>query len=169
MTRSEGCEPSPPCQFQRLPIVRENRPRRIKDVRSSIGQSIALARNLTVSLFPNRDIRSYRNYPRPCHAENAMRSLIAAVFSVAALLSVNSGAFSQRVQPQGVQPQAAQPQVAQPQATEPKPNAASSSEYSYEEHGRYHPCPSSVRFNGRNACLGYPARCRVLPSDLIVH
>jgi hypothetical protein len=94
--------------------------------------------------------------------------LIAAVFSVAALLSVNSGVFAQGVQPQG-EPQAAQPQVAQPQAAEPKPNATSSSEYSYEEHGRYHPCPSSVRFNGRNACLGCPARCRVLPSDLIVH
>ena len=93
-----------------------------------------------------------------------MRSLIAAVFSVAALLSANSGAFAQ-----GVQPQGAQPQVAQPQAAQPKPIATSSSEYSYEEHGRYHPCPSSVRFNNRPACLGCPARCRWLPSDLTVH
>jgi hypothetical protein len=95
-----------------------------------------------------------------------MRSLIAAVFSVAALLSFNSGAFAQGAQPQGVQPQ-----VAQPQAAQPKPIATSPSEYSYEEHGRYHPCPASVRFNGRNACVGCPAPrdCRVLPSDLIVH
>jgi hypothetical protein len=87
-----------------------------------------------------------------------MRSLIAAVFSVAALLSFNSGAFAQ----------GAQPQVAQPQAAQPKPIATSSSEYSYEEHGRYHPCPASVRFNGRNACISCPAPrdCRVLPSDL---
>jgi hypothetical protein len=90
-----------------------------------------------------------------------MRSLIAAVFSVAALLSFNSGAFAQGAQPQGAQPEGAQP----------NPRPMSSSEYSYEEHGRYHPCPSSVRFNGRNACLGCPdARsCRALPSDLTAH
>ena len=88
-----------------------------------------------------------------------MRSLIAAVLSVAALLSVNSGAFAQGAQPQGAQPQIAQP----------TPGPTSSSEYSYEEHGRYHPCPSSVRFNNRPACLGCPARCRWLPSDLTVH
>ena len=100
-----------------------------------------------------------------------MRSLIATVFSVAALLSVNSGAFAQGAQPQGAQPQGAQPQIAQPQIAQPTPGPASSSEYSYQEHGRYHPCPSSVRFNGRNVCLGCPAPrdCRVLPSDLTVH
>ena len=90
-----------------------------------------------------------------------MRYLIAAVFTVAAFLLVNFGAFAQGAQPQGAPPEGAQP----------NPRAASSSEYSYEEHGRYHPCPSSVRFNGRNACLDCPdARsCRALPSDLTAH
>ena len=90
-----------------------------------------------------------------------MRYLIAAVFTVTAFLLVNFGAFAQGAQPQGAQPEGAQP----------NPRPTSSSEYSYEEHGRYHPCPSSVRFNGRNACLGCPdARsCRALPSDLTTH
>ena len=87
-----------------------------------------------------------------------MRYLTAAVFSVAAFLLLNFGAFAQGAQPQGAQPEGA--------PLNPRPT--SSSEYSYEEHGRYHPCPSTVRFNGRNACLGCPdARsCRALPSDL---
>ena len=90
-----------------------------------------------------------------------MRYLIAAVFTVTAFLLVNFGAFAQGAQPQG----------AQPEGVQPNPRPTSSSEYSYEEHGRYHPCPSSVRFNGRNACLGCPdARsCRALPSDLTAH
>jgi hypothetical protein len=90
-----------------------------------------------------------------------MRALIGIVFSVAALLSVNSGAFAQGAQPQS----AAQPQVAQS-----NPAQTSSSEYSWEERGRYHPCPASVRFNGRAACLGCPTprECRWLPSDLTV-
>jgi hypothetical protein len=90
-----------------------------------------------------------------------MRYLIAAVFTVTAFLLVNFGAFAQGAQPQGAQPEGAQP----------NPRPTSLSEYSYEEHGRYHPCPSSVRFNGRNACLGCPdARsCRALPSDLTAH
>jgi len=90
-----------------------------------------------------------------------MGYLIAAVFTVTAFLLVNFGAFAQGAQPQGAQPEGAQP----------NPRPTSSSEYSYEEHGRYHPCPSSVRFNGRNACLGCPdARsCRALPSDLTAH
>jgi len=90
-----------------------------------------------------------------------MRYLIAAVFTVTAFLLVNFGAFAQGAQPQGAPPEGAQP----------NPRPTSSSEYSYEEHGRYHPCPSSVRFNGRNACLGCPdARsCRALPSDLTAH
>ena len=50
--------------------------------------------------------------------ENGMRFLIAAVFSVA--LSVSSGAFAQGTQPEGAQPTPV-------------------SEYSYAEHGRYHP------------------------------
>ena len=85
-----------------------------------------------------------------------MRYLIAAVFTVTAFLLVNFGAFAQGAQPEGAQP---------------NPRPTSSPEYSYEEHGRYHPCPSSVRFNGRNACLGCPdARsCRALPSDLTAH
>ena len=90
-----------------------------------------------------------------------MGYLIAAVFTVTAFLLVNFGAFAQGAQPQGTQPEGAQP----------NPRPTSSSEYSYEEHGRYHPCPSTVRFNGRNACLGCPdARsCRALPSDLTAH
>ena len=90
-----------------------------------------------------------------------MRYLIAAVFTVTAFLLVNFGAFAQGAQPQGAPPEGAQP----------NPRPTSSSEYSYQEHGRYHPCPSSVRFNGRNACLGCPdARsCRALPSDLTAH
>jgi hypothetical protein len=95
-----------------------------------------------------------------------MRFLIAVVFSIAALLSVNSEAFAQ-----GAQPQGAQPQGAEPQAGQPKSGPTSLAEYSYTEHGRYHPCPSSVRFNGRNACLGCPdpRSCHVLPSDLTAH
>ena len=90
-----------------------------------------------------------------------MGYLIAAVFTVTAFLLVNFGAFAQGAQPQGAQPESAQP----------NPHPTSSTEYSYQEHGRYHPCPSSVRFNGRNACLGCPdARsCRALPSDLTAH
>ena len=90
-----------------------------------------------------------------------MGYLIAAVFTVTAFLLVNFGAFAQGAQPQGAPPEGAQP----------NPRPTSSSEYSYEEHGRYHPCPSTVRFNGRNACLGCPdARsCRALPSDLTAH
>jgi hypothetical protein len=90
-----------------------------------------------------------------------MRYLIAAVFTVAAFLLVNFGAFAQGAQPVGAQPVGAQP----------NPRPTPSSEYSYEEHGRYHPCPSSVRFNGRNACVGCPdvRSCSALPSDLTVH
>jgi hypothetical protein len=89
-----------------------------------------------------------------------MRSLIATVFSVAALLSVSSGVFAQGAQPaQGAPPA---------QGAQPIPTAASEYSPTYEEHGRYHPCPSSVRFSGRNACLGCPdpPYCRVLPADL---
>jgi hypothetical protein len=108
-----------------------------------------------------------------------MRTLIAAVFSVAALLSVSSGAFAQGAQivpappPQGAQPIPGAPpaQGAQPAQPIPSASTTSLSEYSptYEEHGRYHPCPSSVRFNGRNACLGCPTHCNGLPSDLTAH
>jgi hypothetical protein len=109
------------------------------------------------------------------HEENTMRSLIATVFSVAVLLSVTSGVFAQGVQPvQGSPPpQSAQPIPSTPPAQGAQPIPSATSEYSptYEEHGRYHPCPSSVRFNGRSACLGCPdpPYCRVLPSDLTVH
>jgi hypothetical protein len=80
-----------------------------------------------------------------------MRSLIA---TLATLLCFNT-AFAQGPQPQGAQPPAAQPSPA-------------TSEYSNVEGGRYYPCPASVRFNGRNACIGCPTprECRVLPSDL---
>jgi hypothetical protein len=104
-----------------------------------------------------------------------MRSLIAAVFSVAAVLFVSFSAIAQGAQPaQGAPPaQGAQPIPSAPPAQGAQPIPSASPEYSptYEEHGRYHPCPSSVRFNGRNACLGCPdpPYCRVLPSDLTVH
>ena len=99
-----------------------------------------------------------------------MRSLIAAVFTITALLSVYSESFAQGAQPEPAQPQTAQPQTAQPQAAQPSPGPTLS-QYSYEEHGRYHPCPSSVRFAGRAACLGCPSPrdCRALPSDLTIH
>src|SRR5262249_3517036 len=89
-----------------------------------------------------------------------MRFFNAAVFFISALLSVFSVAFAQGAPPPGAQPQPAQPS--------PGPTF---SQYSYEEHGRYHPCPSSVRFNNRAACLGCPTPwdCRALPSDLTVH
>jgi hypothetical protein len=93
--------------------------------------------------------------------ENAMRSLIVAVFSVA-LLCVSSGAFAQDVQP--IPQPNTQPSTrptAQP-TPRPTPGAASSSqptpsEYtSYSEPGRYHPCPASVGFpDGRVVCLGW--------------
>jgi hypothetical protein len=101
--------------------------------------------------------------------ENAMRSLIVAVFSVA-LLCVNSGAFAQGDQPipqpstQPIPQPNTQPSTrptAQP-TPRPTPSAASSSqptpsEYkSYAEPGRYHPCPASVGFpDGRIVCLGW--------------
>jgi hypothetical protein len=90
-----------------------------------------------------------------------MRSLITAVFFVAALLCVNSGAFAQ----------AAQTPAAQSPVAQPARGPTTSSEYSFEEHGRYNPCPSSVKFNNRPACLGCPTPwdCRALPSDLTVH
>src|SRR5262249_52338614 len=116
-------------------------------------------------------LSSLATYPFFMTRENDMRFLIAAVFSVA--LSVSWGAFAQGTQPEGTQPQGAQPQGAQPQGAQPQaaqPTPGSSfSEYSYAEHGRYHPCPSSVRFRGRNACLGCPTRCPWLPADLTAH
>jgi len=76
-----------------------------------------------------------------------MRYLIAAVFTVTAFLLVNFGAFAQGAQPQGAQPEGAQP----------NPRPTSSSEYSYKEHGRYHPCPSSVLAARMRALV---VRCR---------
>jgi len=81
-----------------------------------------------------------------------MRSLIAAVFSVATLLSANSGTFAQGAQP-GPGP------MLGPGATpNPAPSSQSSSEEApraWPEPGRYHPCPASVAFGtGRSVCLG---------------
>jgi hypothetical protein len=105
-----------------------------------------------------------------------MRSLILAVFSVAALLCVSSNALAQGVQPiprltpppntQPTPPLSGQPapqpntQPAPepntqltPPTPSPTPGAAASSpatkesEYrAYPESGRYHPCPASVGF-----------------------
>lgn len=71
-----------------------------------------------------------------------MRSLILAVFFVAALLFVSSGVFAQGAQPA------------------PPPPPVGSAVPTFEsappllETGRYHPCPASVELNGRVVCLG---------------
>ena len=91
--------------------------------------------------------------------ENAMRSLVAAVFSVATLLSVSSNAFAQGAQPT---PQPT-PQLTPQPTPGPTPSTASSSQpttppdymRAWPEPGRYHPCPASVGFSpGRSVCLG---------------
>jgi hypothetical protein len=94
--------------------------------------------------------------------ENAMRSLIATVLSVATLLSVSSSAFTQGAQlnPQTPQPT---PQLTPQPTPSPTPSTAASSQpttpadymRAWPEPGRYHPCPASVGFgNGRSVCLG---------------
>ena len=89
-----------------------------------------------------------------------MRSLIAPVFCVAALLFVNSGALGQDTQPTP----APTPSAPTPSPSTPPPPWYE--ELSYKERGQYHPCPASVSFNNRPACLGCPTQCRWLPSDL---
>jgi hypothetical protein len=109
-----------------------------------------------------------------------MRSLILAVFSVAALLCVNSDALAQGVQPiPQLTPQPNTQPTPQPNTQltplpntqptpSPPPSAAASSqatkpsEYrAYPEPGRYHPCPASVGFpDGRTVCLGLDERRR---------
>jgi hypothetical protein len=89
-----------------------------------------------------------------------MRSLIAPVFCVAALLFVNSGALGQDTQPTP----APTPSAPTPSPSNPPPPWYE--ELSYKERGQYHPCPASVSFNNRPACLGCPVQCRWLPSDL---
>jgi hypothetical protein len=98
--------------------------------------------------------------------ENAMRSLIATVLSVATLLSVSSSAFAQGAQlnPQTPQPTPQLTPQPTPQPTpSPTPSTAASSQpttpadymRAWPEPGRYHPCPASVGFgNGRSVCLG---------------
>jgi hypothetical protein len=96
-----------------------------------------------------------------------MRSLIAAVFFVATLLSVSSSAFAQGAQPTPELNPQRTPQPAPqltPQPTPgvtPAPAPSSQSTSAHEEYrawpepGRYHPCPASVSFgNGRSVCLG---------------
>jgi hypothetical protein len=81
-----------------------------------------------------------------------MRSLIAPVVFVAALLPANPGAFAQNAQPSpgptvGLGPTPSSPPSSQ-SGTEQAPKA-------WPEPGRYHPCPASVSFgNGRSVCLG---------------
>jgi hypothetical protein len=85
--------------------------------------------------------------------ENAMRSLVAAVFSVATLLSVSSNAFAQ-----GAQPGPGPAPAGAPGAAAPSPQILSSGTDHTPpiiETGRYHPCPASVGFSpGRSVCLG---------------
>ena len=77
-----------------------------------------------------------------------MRSLIAAVYSVATLLSVSSSAFAQGAQPTAPPP----PPIGSP-STVAIPSAGETR--LWREPGRYHPCPASVSFgNGRSVCLG---------------
>ena len=79
-----------------------------------------------------------------------MRSLIAPVFCVAALLFVNSGALGQDTQPIP----APTPSAPTPSPSNPPPPWYE--ELSYKERGQYHPCPASVGLpNGRVVCLGW--------------
>jgi len=104
--------------------------------------------------------------------ENAMPSLIPAVFFLAALLSVSSSAFAQGAQPTPQLTPQPTPQLTPqptPQGTpqptpSPTPSTASSQsttppeyERAWPEPGpRYHPCPASVGLpNGRVVCLGW--------------
>ena len=89
-----------------------------------------------------------------------MRSLIFAVFFVAALLSASSIAFAQGAEPT---PQPT-PQLTPQLTPAPTPSTAASSqpttppEYmrAWPEPGRHHPCPASVGLaNGRTVCLGW--------------
>jgi hypothetical protein len=96
-----------------------------------------------------------------------MRSLIFAVFFVAALLSVSSSALAQDAQlnPQTPQPAPQLTPQPTPQPTpSPTPSTAASSQpttpadymRAWPEPGRYHPCPASVGLpNGRTVCLGW--------------
>jgi hypothetical protein len=83
-----------------------------------------------------------------------MRSLIAAVFFVATLLSVSSSAFAQELGPSPT------PSLG--------PSSQSSSTYNtpaIKETGRYHPCPASVGFgNGRSVGLGLDEHVHVARS-----
>src|SRR6516225_5424768 len=92
-----------------------------------------------------------------------MRSLIAAVFFVATLLSVSSSAFAQGAQPTPELNPQPTPQLTPQPTPGPTPSTASSSQpttppdymRAWPEPGRYHPCPASVGFgNGRSVCLG---------------
>src|SRR6516162_4731406 len=105
--------------------------------------------------------------------ENAMRSLVLAVFFLAALLSVGASAFAQDTQPiPQLNPQPTPqltpqptPQLTPQPTPSPTPSMASSSqsttppeyERAWPEPGpRYHPCPASVGLpNGRVVCLGW--------------
>jgi hypothetical protein len=98
-----------------------------------------------------------------------MRAVIATMFSVAVLMSLNSGVFAQGAQPNATPtPNVTPSPNALPSITvptpppSPTPNPAPSSQASsinitppLRETGRYHPCPASVAFaNGRSVCLG---------------
>jgi hypothetical protein len=106
---------------------------------------------------------------------NAMRSLILAIFSFAALLSVSPSVSAQGTQPTPQltptpqpNPQLTPTPQTTPQSTpqptpRPTPSTAASSQpttpadymRAWPEPGRYHPCPASVGLpNGRTVCLG---------------
>ena len=80
-----------------------------------------------------------------------MRSLIVAVTLVSAL-AFASGAFAQTTE-QPAQPSTpATPQSGLDQLAREHPGW-------FMEPNSYKPCPSSVLFSNRSACLGYPHRC----------
>ena len=95
-----------------------------------------------------------------CVRENAMRSLVAVVFSVATLLSVSSSAFAQGAQPSPNPTPSPTPNASPTPGPRPAPSSSSTpTPTSIEtpplhETGRYHPCPGYVSFgNGRSVCI----------------
>jgi len=95
------------------------------------------------------------------HRENAMRASIAAVLSVAVLMSLTSGAFAQGAQPSPNPTPSPTPNASPTPGPGPAPTSRSTPTPTstetppLHETGRYHPCPGYVSFgNGRSVCLG---------------
>ena len=90
-----------------------------------------------------------------------MRASIAAVLSVAVLMSLTSGAFAQGAQPSPNPTPSPTPNASPTPGPGPAPSSSSTPTPTstetppLRETGRYHPCPASVSFgNGRSVCLG---------------